>query len=458
MNDAQHLLIFADPGIAHQLDRSALAALGYEISTISRLEELETSLDEDPNATVILAHPTSSHGLDLITRVLSAHPKVSVILVTDNVDLPLVRRGLQIGLVDYLVTPVDLSDLHAALERANKRQKSSFTEHQLEHVILSLQDGFVCTDLNFHIRLINPIARQIFNITDEPVEGKAINEVIFNADLLDIFMPDRTFPYNNEITIDDGHIYCAHSSRITGWGISVIMQDITHHKELDRDKTDFINTISHDLRSPLTSIYGFIGLIDRVGPINRQQAEFIKHIQSSVQHITALVNDLLDLNRVEAGYDLQMVEVQMKNILVQTISSLEYQSSEKMLDVVLDAPDDLPAVMGNPLHLQRMVANLVDNAIKFTPPMGRVEIHCRDESRQLILEVADNGPGIPLIDQPHIFNKFYRGSNLSQVTAGTGLGLSIAKSIVEKHGGRIWLESSPLGTTFTVILPLAKSP
>jgi len=90
--------------------------------------------------------------------------------------------------------------------------------------------------------------------------------------------------------------------------------------------------------------------------------------------------------------------------------------------------------------------------------MGRVEIHCRVESRQFILEVADNGPGIPLIDQPHIFNKFYRGSNLSQVTAGTGLGLSIAKSIVEKHGGRIWLESSPLGTTFTVILPLAKSP
>ena len=145
----------------------------------------------------------------------------------------------------------------------------------------------------------------------------------------------------------------------------------------------------------------------------------------------------------------------MKDILTQTISDLEYQISEKMQEVILSVPDDLPVILGNPLHLQRMVSNLIENAVKFTPPMGRIDVRCR--ARRLgrsILEVADNGPGIPLADQPHIFEKFYRGSNLSQVTDGTGLGLSIVKSIVEKHHGRIWLESSPLGTTFTVILPL----
>ncbi len=98
-------------------------------------------------------------------------------------------------------------------------------------------------------------------------------------------------------------------------GIAVTLQDITHLKELDRIKTDFVNTVSHDLRSPLTAIYGFIGLIDRVGSINQQQAEFIRHIQSSVQHITSLINDLLDLGRVEAGYDLQMVDVNLNDIL-----------------------------------------------------------------------------------------------------------------------------------------------
>lgn len=191
-----------------------------------------------------------------------------------------------------------------------------------------------------------------------------------------------------------------------------------------------------------------------MGPINRQQAEFIHHIQSSVQHITALINDLLDLNRVESGYDLQMAEVHMKDILMKTISDLEYQISEKMQEVVLTVPDDLPVIMGNPLHIQRMVSNLIENAVKFTPPMGRIEVRCRAEAGQSIFEVTDNGPGIPLADQPHIFDKFYRGSNLSQVTNGTGLGLSIVKSIVDEHHGRIWLESSPQGTTFAVILPM----
>ena len=352
-----------------------------------------------------------------------------------------------------MTTPVDLSSLLKSVENALSRQKSRRLEHQLERVVAGTVDGFVLADLKTNLVLVNQSARAIFNVSQEQVEGKAVNEVFYNSDFLDIFKPQRTFPFRSEISLEDGSVYGAHSSLIPEVGIAVILQDITYLKELERVKTDFVNTISHDLRSPLTSIYGFIGLIDRVGPINHQQAEFIRHIQSSVQHITALINDMLELNRVESGYDLQIGEVHLKDILKQTVSDLEYQISEKLQDVIVDVPDDLPEFLGNSLHIQRMVSNLIENAIKFTPPMGRIEVKCRAEAGQTILEVADNGPGIPLADQPHIFEKFYRGSNLSQVTDGTGLGLSIVKSIVEKHQGRIWLESSPLGTTFTVILP-----
>jgi two-component system phosphate regulon sensor histidine kinase PhoR len=114
----------------------------------------------------------------------------------------------------------------------------------------------------------------------------------------------------------------------------------------------------------------------------------------------------------------------------------------------------MPVILGNPLHLQRMVTNLIENAVKFSPVMGKISVQCRAEASQLILEVSDNGPGIPLTDQPRIFEKFFRGSNLSASIPGTGLGLSIVKTIVEKHHGRIWLESSPQGTTFSVILPI----
>lgn len=342
----------------------------------------------------------------------------------------------------------------ATLKGAAKHQDDKLRTRLVPRVLNELEDGFVLVDEEGRLSVINQSALDIFGVKTKHPVGKSLAQVISHPDFLDIFKPGRIFPYRNEISIEDGRIFSAQASRIEGVGVAVILHDVTHLKELDRIKTDFVNTVSHDLRSPLTAVYGFIGLIDRVGPINQQQAEFLRHIQASLQNITSLINDLLDLGRLEASQDLLMEEVNMKVILRQAIDNLEYQSSEKMHEVVFNAPDELPVILGNPLHLMQMATNLIDNAIKFTPLAGRIDIRCRSETGQLIIEVADNGPGIPLQDQPHVFEKFYRGSNLAQSTNGTGLGLSIVKSIVEKHRGRIWLESSPKGTTFTVILPV----
>ncbi len=455
MNDNPHLLVYTAPEYSVQLHLSALTAVGYEINTFNRMKELESWLNTNyRDGMLVIAHPIASEGLEYSAELLKMHPRLSIILVTNEIDQASLRQAIELGLVNYLPTPVDLNVMLAAIENALRRQKSWQQDYRFEQVLSGLADGFILTDQNYRIVLANQAARQIFAIGDENLEGKLVDEVFYHPDLLDIYKPERTFPYRNEISMEDGRVFSAEASLIPGIGIAVVMQDITHLKELDRVKTEFVNTISHDLRSPLTSIYGFIGLIDRVGPINRQQAEFIQHIQSSVQNITAMINDLLDLNRVESGYDLQTADVYMQDVIRHAIKGLEYQISEKMQEVILSVPEDVPIILGNPLHLQRMVGNLVENAIKFTPPMGRIDVRCRAEGKQFILEVADNGPGIPMADQPHIFDKFYRGSNLSQTTIGTGLGLSIVKSIVEKHHGRIWLESLPGSTCFTVILPL----
>ncbi len=329
-----------------------------------------------------------------------------------------------------------------------------------EHIMRSykkllngLVDGLVLVDKDARLMLVNPSAREIFSLGNGELEGRMVDEIITNPDFLDIFMPGRSLPYRNEISVDDGRVFIAQASPVPQVGTSVVLHDITKLKEIDRLKTDFVNTVSHDLRSPLTAVYGFVGLIDRVGPTNQQQSEFIRHIQASLQNITSLINDLLDLGRIEASQDMLAVDVNLRDILQQVIDSLQYQSIEKLQEVVLSAPHELPVIRGNPLHLQRMATNLIENSIKFTPVGGRIDIRCRAEAGQLILEVADNGLGIPLDDQPHVFDKFYRGSNVSEATQGTGLGLSIVKSIVEKHLGRVWLESSPSGTTFTIILP-----
>ncbi len=316
-----------------------------------------------------------------------------------------------------------------------------------------LVDGFILVDRDARLVLVNPSARGIFSLGDGNLEGRMVDEVILNPDFLDIFNSSRSLPYRNEISLDDGRVFIAQASLVPQVGTAVVLHEITKLKEIDKLKTDFVNTVSHDLRSPLTAVYGFVGLIDRVGPTNQQQSEFIRHIQTSLQNITSLINDLLDLGRIEASQDMLIVDVNLTDILQQVIDSLQYQSIEKLQEVGLFVPDELPFVRGNPLHLQRMMTNLIENSIKFTPVGGKIDIRCRAEAGQLILEVADNGLGIPLDDQPHVFDKFYRGSNVSGATQGTGLGLSIVKSIVEKHLGRVWLESSPKGTTFTIILP-----
>jgi two-component system NtrC family sensor kinase len=145
------------------------------------------------------------------------------------------------------------------------------------------------------------------------------------------------------------------------------------------------------------------------------------------------------------------------SIIIQyAVDGLRGRAADKQQSLTLDLPENIPRVLGNPIRLRQMLGNLIGNAIKFTPASGRITVSGRQEGGQVILQVADNGPGIPSSDQPYIFDKFYRASNVPADTPGTGLGLAIVKSIVENHQGRIWVDSTlGQGTTFTVVLPIA---
>jgi two-component system NtrC family sensor kinase len=237
------------------------------------------------------------------------------------------------------------------------------------------------------------------------------------------------------------------------------LQDISYLKELDHIKSDFVHTVSHDLRSPLTSVLGYAELIGRTGPLNEHQTEFMARLQASIRDITALVNDLLDLGRLEAGFDTRREIVQLENIIGYTLDILGGQVSARNITVRFTAGPHLPSLKANPLRLRQMLDNLIGNAIKYTPPGGEVNVHVRAEGGQIILQVTDNGPGIAPSDQPRIFEKFFRGENVPDDVPGSGLGLSIVKSIVDNHQGRIWVESAlGQGSTFFVILPAYTPP
>jgi two-component system NtrC family sensor kinase len=387
------------------------------------------------------------------SEILKNHPYLPVILVTSKYSQASLKNALKIGLVDFLTAPLNPDELLGAIDRGLSQQKRWQEWNRGVQTLANIKEGVILADVDGQLLVVNQSARNLFQSDETELEGRQLSEVFHHPDLLDMFTSQAPFPHRGEISLEDGRVFGVQASLIAGIGIAIIFHEITHLKELDQIKTDFVNTVSHDLRSPLTAIYGFVGLIDRVGTVNEQQAEFIHHIQNSVQHITSLINDLLELGHMEALHDIQMEDVNLREIVVRSIENLDYQMNEKMHELSLSLPEEQPLVLGNPIHLQRMVINLIENAVKFTPPLGKISVCSRAEGTQVILEISDNGPGIPLVDQPYIFEKFYRGSNHADRIPGTGLGLSIVKSIIDKHHGRIWLESSPNGTTFTVILP-----
>jgi two-component system NtrC family sensor kinase len=308
--------------------------------------------------------------------------------------------------------------------------------------------------------LINQSARQAFNVVDEQPLGKPIQQVIHHLELAEILSPENTSkPARNEIVLGDGRILYVQTTPIPEVGVVATLQDITRLKELDRIKSEFVSTVSHDLRSPLTAILGYVDLIERVGPVNATQREFIHRVGTSVQNITTLINDLLDLGRIEAGFDIRREVVPLGTLIHYTIEALQEQAAEKNLSLTSEIEADLPEVFGIPSQLRQMLSNLINNALKYTPAGGQVHLQAARDEGQVILRIEDNGQGIPLPDQAHIFDKFYRASNVSLDIPGTGLGLAIVKSVVDNHKGRIWLDSSPgKGTKFTVVLPISRPP
>jgi two-component system NtrC family sensor kinase len=309
------------------------------------------------------------------------------------------------------------------------------------------------------IILANEATRLAFGFSGEKFIGEPVSSLVVDEDALAFINQevDQDFHQREEITLGDNRVYNASMSFIEGVGRSIVMQDITHLKELDKLKSEFVSVVSHDLRSPLTSILGYVQLLERAGELNDAQKEFVKRVHSSVDNITSLIGDLLDLGRLETGLDLALVRCSLNEILFQVVENAQIPLQDKKLKLELDLLDEGYFVQGDRKRLQQAFNNLVNNAIKYTPESGKISIRMMKKDGQVIIEIEDTGVGISLSDQPYIFDKFFRSDQVVDNFQGSGLGLSIVKTVVERHNGRIWVASVPgNSTTFTVVLPIVK--
>ena len=473
------ILIALDDEQLLQLFERALTAVSYTVAIARDHVALQKSLQESSPALVIISQGFGGKNeMEIAANLLERFPSLPVLLLLLQDSPQVVKKAIHIGVSDCLYAPLHINEILQTVEnsikradrigdwsrREIKRTTASLQQRidelqKLDTIVEHIEDGVIILDEKSNLLLINPAARRSFGLwQDDEIKGKSINEVLSHPDVKLLLSQgiDNPLPHN-EINFEDGRVLSAQCTSIPHIGLAITMQDITYLKQIDRLKNEFVHTVSHDLRSPLTAILGYVDLLDRVGPVNDQQREFIHRVQNSVQSITSLVNDLLELGRIEAGFDTQREVVSLDGIIRFALETLGGQISEKKLNLQVDLPTDMPPVRGNPIRLRQMVDNLIGNAIKYTQEGGEIAIAVEVQKDQDILRIADNGPGIPPSDQPHIFEKFYPAGNVPKGVGGSGLGLAIVKSIIDNHQGRIWVESLlGRGTTFTVVLPVYK--
>jgi two-component system NtrC family sensor kinase len=346
-----------------------------------------------------------------------------------------------------------------AIENARLFEEVLSERKKLEMIINQIDDGVLVLDHDFRILVINQVAQSILRITGENLIGSPIQIYPIDPEFMEIIKKfDVYLGKSTEINADDERVFSAHLAKITNIGYAISFHDITNLKKLDQIKSDFVSTVSHDLRSPLTAILGYVDLVERAGPVQELQKNFLDRIQFSVHNITNLVDDLLNLGRIEAGFDTRKENLDLSIFVHQAIDELNPKFMQSNLRLKIDVPESSHKIFASPIQMRQLLNNLLTNSIKYSESGTSIAISLKENEDQIILHLSDEGFGIPASDLPYIFDKFYRSGNIiGTEIPGSGLGLAIVKSIVESHQGRIWVDSTVgKGSTFTIVFPVSE--
>ncbi|MBW4521580.1 MAG: response regulator [Scytolyngbya sp. HA4215-MV1] len=380
------------------------------------------------------------------------------------------------------------------VEVLNQTLESTVNERTayLNAIIDNLADGLLVVDSNCYIARCNPALLGIFGFSADDLQGQSC-QTRFSDEVIQLIERSHQKPTENfvaEMTLSDGRIVKAVATAILKnlkdedgsdsfntadryIGSVVLIRDITDDKAMDQMKTDFISTVSHELRTPLTSVLGFAKIIKKkleealfpliqtedkkVQRNVRQVQENIDIIISEGERLTALINDVLDIAKMEAGkVEWKMEPLSIKEVVERAITATTALFQDKGLELMTNIGADLPMVMGDRDRLIQVVINLISNAVKFTDS-GSVTCEVIESDGEILVSVIDTGSGISLPDQEKVFEKFKQvGDTLTDKPKGTGLGLPICKQIVECHQGRIWVKSEPgKGSNFSFALPVS---
>jgi signal transduction histidine kinase/DNA-binding response OmpR family regulator len=367
--------------------------------------------------------------VDAAGRLAAGHPDV-------NVD----ERG-----------PGELAELGHAFNRmagdlTTTRWELEAERERLRLTIESLGDGLLVTD-DAVIQTANP---RVADLLPDATPGARVAEVEG--------LPDPIDALAGEVVVERGPRALAITAARLGFGgrgLVWTIRDVSERARLEQLKSEFVATASHELRSPLTSIKGFVELLSADPALTARQRDFVETVLTSTNRLVDLVNDLLDVTRIEAGrLEIHPRPTNVAEAVHEVTNLLAPRLVERDQDLEVEIPDDLPNAQADPSRLRQVLTNLLTNAHLYTPEGGRLIVRAEATAGQVLVEVSDTGPGMSAEQVDHAFDRFYRGGHGSSSQPGTGLGLAIVRSLVDLQGGTIDLVSAPgEGTTFTVRLP-----
>lgn len=344
-----------------------------------------------------------------------------------------------------------------ALENARLYADMAQQQQKLAAILQSAADAIMMFDGDGSLSMLNPAAEKLFTDYETKLglplaHGHGYDRLI---ESLEATHASRT-PNSGEITWPDQRIFTAQFTPIAESGCVVVLHDVTNFKRLEKVKNEFIATASHDLRNPITSIRGFSQLIQHAGSLNDNQLEFVQRIHQASAHMTELVENMLDLAKMDLGAEPTHEVLDVTHLLWQITDEFQPQAEAKRQLLTVEKTEPNSIVKGDALQLRQVFRNLVGNAIKYTPNGGAVTLSSKNAASIVSIHIRDTGYGIPAADLPHVFDRFYRvRNNGHDEIEGNGLGLAIVKSIAQQYGGDVSVESEPgKGSCFTVTLPL----
>jgi two-component system phosphate regulon sensor histidine kinase PhoR len=350
---------------------------------------------------------------------------------------------------------------------------STITEqrNELGAVLSSMAEGVLAVDMEERILGMNHAASIILECDPRRVQGRTIQEVIRHAELQRLVstalacegdVERDVVLYSKEERVLNGHATLLRDGEGTRVGVLVVLNDITRLRKLENIRKDFVANVSHEIRTPITAIKGFVETLRDGAMQNPQEAErFLGIIQNQVLRLESLVEDLLSLSRIEEETEKEAIlleEKPIREVLVGALQHCQAEADQKQIRTELSCSDDLAARINASL-LEQAVANLLDNAVKYSEPGKSIWVQTDATPQEILIRVRDEGCGVEKQHLERLFERFYRVDKArSRKLGGTGLGLAIVKHIMEAHGGRVSVESQPgRGSTFTLHLPRVSS-